>query len=158
MNRLPYLTIAGFAVGLDRLLKWWAVANLSLAESRPLIGETIRLTRVHNYGGALGFFPGNGTLFVVVSSIVALIVLFFIARGRYHSRLLNMGLALVLGGAVGNLIDRLLYGYVLDFLEVRGLFVNNLADVCVTVGVGLIVIHTFFGGDEDRSSQSADCL
>ncbi|MCK4681893.1 signal peptidase II, partial [Candidatus Bipolaricaulota bacterium] len=71
MNRLPYLTLAGFAVGLDRFLKWWVVANLSLAESRPLIGETIRLTRVHNYGGALGFFPGNGTLFVVVSSIVA---------------------------------------------------------------------------------------
>ena len=147
MNRLPYLTLAGFAVGLDRLLKWWAVANLSLAESRPLIGETIRLTRVHNYGGALGFFPGNGTLFVVVSSIVALIVLFFIVRGRYHSRLLNTGLALVLGGAVGNLIDRLLYGYVLDFLEVRGLFVNNLADVCVTVGVGLIVIYVLFGGE-----------
>jgi len=158
MNRVPYLTLAGFAVGLDRLLKWWAITNLSLAESRPLIGETIRLTRVHNHGGALGIFPGNGTLFVVASSIVALIVLFFIARGRYHSRLLNTGLALVLGGAVGNLIDRLLYGYVLDFLEVRGLFVNNLADVCVTVGIGLIVIHTFFGGDEDRSSRSVDCL
>ena len=158
MNRLPYLTLAGCAVALDRLLKWWAMTNLSLAESRPLIGEAIRLTRVHNYGGALGIFPGNGTFFVVVSSIVSLIVLFFIVRGRYHNRLLNTGLALILGGAVGNLIDRLLYGYVLDFIEVSGFFVNNLADVCVTVGVGLIVIHTFFGGDKDRSSQPADCL
>ena len=152
MSRFPYLLIAGLVVGLDRLLKGWAASSLTLSDPRPLLGQAIRLTRVHNVGGAFGIFPGNGTLFVVVSSIVALIVLFFIARGRYHSRLLNTGLALVLGGAVGNLIDRLYFGYVLDFFEVRGFPVFNLADACVTVGVGLILIRTFLGGEKDRTS------
>jgi signal peptidase II len=158
MNRLPYFLIAGFVVGLDRLLKGWAAATLALAESRPLLGQRIRLTLVHNYGGAFGIFPGNGALFLAVSSIVAVVIIFLLLTARYRSRLLNTGLALVLGGAIGNLIDRALFGYVLDFCEVRGLFVNNLADVCVSVGVGLIVLYIFFGGEKDRASQSTDRL
>jgi signal peptidase II len=71
---------------------------------------------------------------------------------------MGTGLALLLGGAVGNLIDRLAYGYVLDFLEIRGLFVNNFADVCVSVGTALVFIHVLFGGEKDRTTQEADRL
>lgn len=121
-----------------------------LHESRPLIGQMIRLTRVHNIGGALGIFPGSGALFLAVSIVVSAVIIFFLVRHKTHGVIMGTGLGLLLGGAVGNLIDRLAYGYVLDFLEIRGLFVNNFADVCVSMGTALVFIHVLFGGEKDR--------
>ncbi len=153
MGRLPYFIIAGLIVGLDRLAKGWAASALIRSEPRPLLGQVIRLTRVHNIGGAFGIFPGNGTLFIIVSSLVAVGLSILLLKGNVRGKLLKVGLALVLGGAIGNLIDRLWLGYVLDFFEVRGFSIFNLADACVTVGVGVILIHTLFGGERNRASR-----
>ena len=153
MSRFPYLFAAGLIVGLDRLTKGWAASTLILSEPRPLFGPVFRLTRVHNVGGAFGIFPGNGILFIIVSSVVAMGLFIFLLAADLQGKLLKAGLALVLGGAIGNLIDRLHYGYVLDFFEVRGFSIFNLADACVTAGVGLILVHTFFGGEKDRATR-----
>jgi len=153
MNRVPYLFLAGLIVGLDRLSKGWAASTLVLSEPRPLLEPVFRLTRVHNVGGAFGIFPGSGTLFIIVSSVVAVGLFIFLLKGDLRGRLLGIGLSLVLGGAIGNLIDRLDYGYVLDFFEVRGFSIFNLADTCVTIGVGLVLIHTLFGGERHRASR-----
>jgi len=150
MNRASSFVIAAAAIGIDRLLKWWVGGHLVLHESRPLIGQMIRLTRVHNIGGALGIFPGSGALFLAVSIVVSAVIIFFLVRHKTHGVIMGTGLGLLLGGAVGNLIDRLAYGYVLDFLEIRGLFVNNFADVCVSMGTALVFIHVIFGGEKDR--------
>jgi len=152
MNRSSSFAIAAAAVGIDRLLKWWIGGHLVLYESRPLIGQTIRLTRVHNVGGALGIFPGSGALFLAVSLAVSAGIIVAILRRKGQRLLMGMGLGLLLGGAIGNLIDRIAYGYVLDFLEIRGLFVNNFADVCVSVGAALVFIHVLFGGEKDRTT------
>ncbi|HDL86447.1 MAG TPA: signal peptidase II [Candidatus Acetothermia bacterium] len=152
MNRPSTFAIATVALGIDRLLKWWVGGHLVLYESRPLIGQVIRLTRVHNIGGALGIFPGSGALFLVVSGAVSAWIVFFLLRHKDQGALMGTGLALLLGGALGNLIDRVVYGYVLDFLEIRGLFVNNFADVCVSVGTALVFIHVLFGGEKDRTT------
>lgn len=152
MNRSSSFAIAAVALGVDRLLKWWVAGHLVLYESRPLIGQTIRLTRVHNVGGALGIFPGSGALFLAVSIVVSAVIIFLLLRSKDQSALMGTGLALLLGGALGNLIDRLAYGYVLDFLAIRGLFVNNFADVCVSVGTALVFIHVLFGGEKDRTT------
>lgn len=153
MSRVPYLFAAGLIVGLDRLTKGWAASTLILSEPHPFLGQVVRLTRVHNVGGAFGIFPGNGTVFVIVSSVVAMGLFIFLLAVDLRGKLLKAGLALVLGGAIGNLIDRLHYGYVLDFFEVRGFSIFNLADACVTAGVGLILVHTFFGGEKDRATR-----
>ena len=153
MSSVPYLFAAGLIVGLDRLTKGWAASTLILSEPHPFLGQVVRLTRVHNVGGAFGIFPGNGTVFVIVSSVVAMGLFIFLLAVDLRGKLLKAGLALVLGGAIGNLIDRLHYGYVLDFFEVRGFSIFNLADACVTVGVGLILVHTFFGGEKDRATR-----
>ena len=152
MNRPSIFVILALSIGIDRILKWWVGGHLALYESRPLIGQTIRLTRVHNIGGALGIFPGSGSLFLAVSSAVSAWIVFFLLRHKHQSALMGTGLALLLAGAVGNLIDRLAYGYVLDFLEFRGLFVNNFADICVSVGAVLIFIHVLFGGEKDKAT------
>jgi len=151
MHRSSTIVIAAAAIGIDRLLKWWAGGHLTLYESRPLIGQTIRLTRVHNIGGALGIFPGSGALFLAISGAVSAWIVFYLLRHKDQNPLMATGLALLLAGAVGNLIDRLAYGYVLDFLEFRGLFVNNFADVCVSVGAVLVFIYVLFGGEKDRT-------
>jgi len=152
MNRSSSFVIAAVALAVDRLLKWWVGAHLVLHESRPLIGQSIRLTRVHNIGGALGIFPGSGALFLAVSIVVSAVIIFLLLRHKSQGVIMGTGLALLLGGAVGNLIDRLTYGYVLDFLEIRGLFVNNFADVCVSMGTVLVFIHVLFGGEKDRTT------
>jgi len=158
MNRLPCFLIASLVVAADRFLKAWAGRSLAATGPRPLIGDAIRLTPVHNIGGALGIFPGGGALFVAVSIAASVVILALLAAHRFPSRLMNTGFALVLGGAIGNVIDRLAYGYVFDFLEFRGLFVNNLADICVSVGVALIILRVFLGGERHRSTGQADRL
>jgi len=158
MNRIPYLLLTSVLILFDRLSKGWAIRALEVGRPRPLLGEGIRLTRVHNVGGAFGIFPGSGELFLAVSGIVALVLLVLLIVGRVRGALARLGMAVVLAGAVGNLIDRLLYGYVLDFFEIRGFPVFNLADTCITVGAGLIILYVLLGGDRHRPRGEADRL
>ena len=156
MDRIPYLLFASVLILLDRLTKWWASSSLTFGQPTPLLGQSIRLTRVHNVGGAFGIFPGSGELFLVVSGVVSFVLLILLLLGRVRGVLARMGAALILAGAVGNLIDRLLYGFVLDFFEIRGFPVFNLADACITLGGGLIIIHVLLGGGRHRAHRQAD--
>lgn len=149
MTRVPYFILALLVIGADRYLKWWIQGHVFLPQ--PLIDGLVRLNLVHNPGGAFGIFPGNGYVFLIVSSGVSVAVAVLLLFPG--SRLYKMGLGLVLGGAVGNLIDRVSMGYVVDFFEVRGFSVFNLADACITVGVVLIIIYALFGGGRNRASR-----
>ena len=156
MDRIPYVLLTFVLILFDRLSKAWATAALSVGRPEPLLGQAIRLTRVHNVGGAFGIFPGNGELFLAVSALVAVGLATLLLVGRVRGALARLGIAVVLAGAVGNLIDRLLYGFVLDFFEIRGFPVFNLADACITVGAGLIILHVLIGGERHRSDRQAD--
>jgi signal peptidase II len=156
MRRCVWALLAIGLILADRLTKLWAARTLSLGVPHPLIGDAIRLTRVHNEGGAFGFLPGNGSVFVAVSAAAAVFILVVLLFYRHSTPLLRFGLSLVLVGAVGNLIDRVAYGYVLDFFEVRGFPVFNVADSCITGGAGLIMVFALLGGDRLRSLQKAD--
>jgi len=156
MRRLFWIPVAATLIGLDRLTKWWAAGHLKLGEPHPLIGEGIRLTRLHNVGGAFGAFPGSGGVFTGVSIGVSAVIIVVLVLRRDLSLLFRFGMAVVLAGAIGNLIDRLANGYVLDFFEIRGFPVFNLADACVTIGAGLIIIYVLFGGGRHRSVRETD--
>lgn len=156
MNQLLWLLPTAALILFDRLTKLWASQSLALGDPRPLIGQAIRLTRVHNVGGAFGIFPGTGIVFIVVSAVISVVLLILILSRRIHGRLLRFGLAVVLAGALGNLIDRIAAGYVLDFFEIRGFPIFNVADACVTVGAVLIIVHVLFGGEHHRSRRQAD--
>jgi len=158
MDRIPYLTATSVLILLDRLTKWWAGSSLTYGHPQPLIGQAIRLTRVHNVGGAFGLFPGSGILLLVVSAVVSVVLIFLLATRRVHGLWTRLGVSVVLAGAIGNLIDRLMYGFVLDFFEIRGFPVFNLADACISVGAALIIITMLFGGGRDRSEREANRL
>jgi len=156
MRRLSWIFLTAVLIGLDRLTKWWAAANLKLGQPRPLIGEGIRLTRLHNVGGAFGAFPGSGSVFTSVSIGVSALLIGILVFRRDLPLLLRAGISVVLAGAIGNLIDRLVNGYVLDFFEIRGFPVFNLADSCVTIGAGLIIVYVIFGGGRHRPGRETD--
>jgi signal peptidase II len=158
MRRYGWTLPAAGLILADRLTKLWAIRSLPVGEPRPLLGNAIRLTRVYNGGGAFGLFPGNGGLFIAVSAIAATLILLVLLFYRSQRRLLRAGLTLVFVGAIGNLIDRVAYGYVLDFFEVRGFSIFNVADSCITVGAALIVLYALLGGERHRSLRKADCV
>ncbi|MCX6099133.1 MAG: signal peptidase II [Candidatus Bipolaricaulota bacterium] len=147
-----FVALAGVLLVLDRITKAWATRTLVLGDPHPLIGNAIRLTRVHNTGGAFGVLAGNPFIFVIVSFVIAIAVLvaFILLRGRRP--VLRLALVLVFVGAVGNLFDRLSVGYVVDFFEIVGFPVFNVADSCVTVGAILIVLYALVGGGRPSTS------
>ena len=151
MARTRYFSLAVILLIIDRLTKWWAFSSLDFGVPNDLIGSVIRLTRVHNEGGAFGIFPGGGIVFLVVSSIVSLLLFLILLTMQIDSRLIRTGMAFVLAGALGNLIDRIQWGYVLDFFEFRGFPIFNVADACITVGAVLIILSILFGGERNRS-------
>jgi len=156
MSHIFYLGFTIALLGLDRLSKWWVFTRMDIGRPQPLIGNTIRLVRVHNDGGAFGILRGNSTLFLVVSSLVSVGILVMLFSRKVESAWARFGLSVILAGAIGNLIDRAMWGYVLDFFEFRGFPVFNLADACITVGAGIVIIAMLFGGERHRPSGEAD--
>jgi len=136
MNHRLTLRTALVVLVLDQLSKQW----LGQAD-RVLIPGVLKLTGVRNTGAAFGLFGGGPYALAVVTALLTLLVLLYIWRARPQG-LFGLGLALILGGALGNLIDRLLLGHVIDFIEL--LFVRfaifNVADIAVTGGCALCIL------------------
>ena len=142
-----FLIIAAFVVSLDQISKSWVNSHLGLYETIPLIG-CLSLTHVRNTGSAFGLFANQAFLLALVS-IVGLVTILLFYRYLSKSNILGiLALSLVFGGAVGNLIDRMRFGYVTDFIDVRlwGDFhwpTFNVADSAITVGSIVLVIFIF---------------
>ncbi len=121
----------------DQSLKAWVIGRFQLDQSQPIIRNVLHLTLVHNTGTAFGLFQDRNLFFVVLSAVViaGLAVLLFKEEKKTNSVFSWAPLVLLLGGAVGNLIDRLRFGYVIDFIDFRFWPVFNVADSCITVGI-----------------------
>jgi signal peptidase II len=123
---------------LDQLAKFIINKTLNPNQSIPIIKNVFHLTLVYNRGAAFGIFK-NQTLFFIVASILAIIFIYFNLRDSSpKSKLYILALSLIAGGTLGNLIDRLLLGYVIDFLDFRIWPVFNLADSAITIGAILL--------------------
>ena len=156
MERLFWLLPSAVLLLFDRVLKLWATCALTLGKPVPLVGDIVRLSRVHNTGGAFGLFPGNRAAFLAISALISALLLASLLVGWAKGRWTKLGVAVLLAGALGNLIDRAALGFVIDYFEIRGFPVFNLADACVTVGAVLIIAHVLFGGERDRSGRQTD--
>jgi signal peptidase II len=138
--------VAGAVLVMDALTKWWVRSALGLGESVPVLGDVVRLTHVLNPGAAFGLHVGGYSRAVfTVLALVALAVILVVLRGTpEHATGRLTALALVGGGATGNLVDRVGTGAVVDFLDVGFGAVRwpifNLADVGVTTGALILVL------------------
>lgn len=142
------LILTVLLVAVDQGLKLWATANLQPVGSMPLIPHFIELRYLLNKGAAFSMLNGKQLLLIVVTSIALIAVaywLFFQCRGT-EKRWERAAMLLVLAGGIGNLIDRVANGCVVDYLNF--LFIEfpvfNFADICVCVGVGLYLLYVFF--------------
>ncbi len=129
-------------VGLDRLTKVFFSSQLDLNESIILIKNVLHFTLVHNTGIAFGLFKEGGAVFIVIPLILTGLLIYNIYYYRHSeqlSRIYIFAFSLILGGAIGNLIDRIMLGYVVDFIDFRVWPVFNVADSAITVGALVIL-------------------
>ena len=147
-RRFEWLVIASVIVA-DQITKLMVVLELGLHESVPVIGGLFDLTHVRNTGAAFGFlnavdFPGKPIVITVVALAALVGVSLYASQLPAAHWLARLGLALILGGATGNLIDRLRQGYVVDFVDVYWanwhFWAFNVADAAISVGVAIIVV------------------
>ena len=124
---------------LDQLSKHLAAKNLILHRSVPIIKGIFHLTLIHNRGAAFGILKNQAPLFIFISLFAIILIYFNLKKSRDKENIVfNISLALILGGALGNLIDRLFLGYVIDFLDFRIWPVFNVADSAITIGAILL--------------------
>ena len=124
-------------LSLDQLTKFLATKNLILNQSIPIIKGVFHISLIHNRGAAFGILKNQAPLFVV-SSIFAIILIYRSLKKDTKRKLYSVSLGLILAGALGNLIDRLFCGYVIDFLDFLIWPVFNVADSAITVGAILL--------------------
>jgi len=134
-----FVACAAAVITLDQITKWVASSELFLGQPVPILGDLVRFTLVHNTGAAFGLFPGSRGPFIVISVLAIGVVLYLFLRETYRSLANRILLGCILGGAVGNLVDRVRLGWVVDFIDVGvGTLrwpVFNVADSAVTLGV-----------------------
>lgn len=139
---IPIIVI--LILSLDQISKTVALRNLPLNNPVEVINNFFYLTLVHNKGAAFGILKGQ-TGFFILTAFLAVILILLNLKGNSHKQPLiyNISLSLILAGGAGNLIDRLLYGYVVDFIDFRVWPVFNIADSAITIGAALLAYSIF---------------
>ncbi|MBS0482948.1 MAG: signal peptidase II [Proteobacteria bacterium] len=160
-NRLIGLALAALVLGLDLIIKWWVTGPLGLNEDgeQLVVTSFFSFTRTSNYGVSLGLLTASSHaarwLLVALTGAIALTVLVWMMREKKLADILP--LALVLGGALGNIRDRVVFGHVIDYADLhfgewRPFLVFNLADAAITLGVLFILARSFLS----REKRGAD--
>ncbi len=148
---MPYLPVCMGIITFvaDRLTKAYIAANMKLGESIPVIEDVFHITYKTNTGAAFSILSGKVPFLIVATLliIVALVALILVKKPK--SKIFQASVALILSGAIGNLVDRVLLGHVVDFLDAR--FINfpifNVADICVVCGAALFCLYVFKSTD-----------
>jgi len=143
---LLFLGLAAIVVALDQLTKAWLVSQLAPGQAMTVIGDWLRLVHGQNNGGLFGLFKGQAQVFALVSLVVLGLIVAYHGRTR-SSRYLSVTLGLLLGGAIGNLVDRLNYGYVVDWVD-AGIgnlrwYTFNVADSAISMALVLLLAASF---------------
>ena len=129
---------------IDRVLKIWVLQNLGEGAGVPVWKGIFHLTRVNNTGAAFGLWRHSSVFLAAIAALSAAAIVFFLIRGRRPAPAQFYGWSMVAGGALGNLYDRLHYGYVIDFLDFRVWPVFNAADAFICVGVAVILWNALY--------------
>lgn len=154
------LIVSALVLLLDQLSKYWVLQVYSLPEKISVeILPFFSLTMVWNKGISLGLFQaGSGfARWALVGLTVIVTVALIIWLARTHTRLVQVALGLVIGGAIGNIIDRIKFGAVVDFIHLHAFdysfYVFNIADSAISIGVGLLLLDAFIAGRQDKKDK-----
>ena len=146
----------------DQVAKSWVLSNIAFYESIqpiPALAPLFQLTRSRNTGAAFGILPMAGDVLLVVALFIIVVMLWYVRSVAADSRLAPFAIGLVIGGAVGNIIDRMQYGHVIDYIhyQIPDLIsnVSNLADHAIVLGVFLIIAESVWRDRRARRRQEA---
>ena len=136
------IAVIAAVIGLDQLTKWLTVVNLEEYESFPVWQDVFHFTYVKNTGMAFGMLKDHRWVFMVFSTIAIVALIVYLFRFRPESRWMQVSMAMIIGGGIGNMIDRVFLGYVVDFIDVTliNFAVFNVADSFVCVGAGIMIL------------------
>lgn len=146
-----YELIIVLLIGIDQISKVWALRYLKEVSSIPIIKNVFHLTYVENRGAAFGMLQNNQSIFIIVALTASVFGLYYL-----HTKKVNIlskaGIILIIAGAIGNLIDRVRLGFVVDYFDFRFIweYVFNVADVFVVVGTIVLCIYIIFFEEEKQ--------
>lgn len=153
------LAIGAAIIIVDQLIKFFVSTGLKPIGTISVIDGIFNLTYVENRGVAFGMFRDMRWLFVVLTSILLFIIIFYMFKKRPQGKLFYICAGMIIGGGVGNLIDRVFYGYVIDYLSISFFPpVCNFADYCITIGVAILAVYILFFSDifKEKKVQNND--
>jgi signal peptidase II len=151
---VPILFLSLAVVIIDQLVKYYVQNHMTPGMSIPVIENVFHITYILNPGAAFGILKHQTAFFIGVALILFIVLIYAYPRIPQHYRMLRFGIGLQLGGAVGNVIDRIKTGYVVDFFDFRIWPIFNIADIAIVCGVGLIVYTILFPpGQKDEKDD-----
>ncbi len=151
------LSISGTIIIVDQLTKWVVQQNLALGESWvpwEWLEPYARIVHWYNRGVVFGLFQNGGDIFAVLAFIVALAIIYYFPRVPAADWPLRLAMSLQLGGAIGNLIDRITIGHVVDFISVGTFPVFNVADSSITIGVVVLIFGVWYQEQRERKEKA----
>lgn len=146
-----FLGVIILMLGLDQVSKWLVRDAMDLGQSIPIISSLMSLTYIENRGAAFGIMAGGRVLFIALTFLLLAFLLWYRHQNKHPSFLLEMSTGLIIAGALGNLIDRIVKGSVTDFIDFHFFPIFNVADIAVTCGVFLMAVFIF--KDENKSTN-----
>lgn len=150
-----YLIISALIVGIDQWVKYLTISNISLGETKDFIPGILSFTYIRNTGAAWSLLEGKMWFFYIITVIVVAVVIYVLIKNVNGSKWFTIGLTLVLAGAVGNFVDRLRLGYVVDMFQTD--FINfpifNIADMSLVIGVACIFIYLIL---EEKAAKDGE--
>lgn len=155
-----FLTLPLFV--LDQVTKWLVLQHISVDDVVAVIPDYFFLVQAHNTGAAFSMLEGNNGFFIGLSIVALIAISVFIWRGAFSDRWMAVGVALLISGVLGNLVDRIVHGHVIDFLLVNLHVwpanpwpIFNVADSCICIAAGLFIIRSIF---EPKPGKAADAV
>jgi len=157
MKKIKYVLLIISIVILDQISKILIMNNLKLGSSKTIIKKFFKLSYTHNDGAAFGVFGGKTLFIVIISLLVLAYLLFEIFKHKKRYVITDISASLMIGGLIGNLIDRLYFGYVRDFLDFHifgfDFAVFNIGDIAIVLGAFLFIIGIFMEERHENSSR-----
>ena len=158
---LYLLVFAGIIVAADQWTKSWVRSNLSvgedwLPEGLAWLAPYARLRLVQNSGAAFGLFQKGGWIFAVLAVVVSIMIITYFPSVSKRDWWLRVSLGLELGGALGNLFDRIRFGPVTDFISVGSFAIFNVADSCITIGVTILILGVWIMERKQKKEKSPE--
>lgn len=155
---MRFYLLALFIIAADQLTKWLIVKRMELGESIQVIENVLYITSHRNRGAAWGILEGQMWFFYIITIIVIVGLVYYIQKMAKQHALLGISLALMLGGAVGNFIDRVFRQEVVDFVHTYiinySFPIFNIADAALTIGVGFLIIYMFLEEKMNKEKQN----